>query len=1274
MSLQSSSQKSSTSSRATPTPVPRPTDLFVQDDLQPRPQRNNSKNSNKEGFEGDGNHDLSPTTNVTSPTEADTALDSPTLPRLSRAFSTPLPQQITHWQRPRRLPSNLSEPPAQAAADQHFQDLALELADSVQQAVQTLLHLSPPHIFDPAKEQFSPCTVQIPTTSLSALLTSMKNLNYISANIQTLNLPTVIDTDPSDLEDIVKDEFDIGEVLQSVGDSFSGLSSEAEVDVILHHGDAIQHVGVKGDECGISYALTHVIHQILATAQPGDSLEIGLSISGPQNIEPDPFLAPLAVPEDSPTAVEFITCTFDISHQFFPPQTLLSDNMPLSPQGSSEPLTEPSIENEELSLPLPSSNIQTRAEPSFDSIILRRLLSRIGGALRTSWIDVPDSAPPNSRRCGLVLNLERGPALSVLHQRGSPVEEDADHDITSDIPLAREPSLDELMVFAESLRGKEVAFHANSRSTFAHHLTRYLASWGVVIAHIPTDGAEEQDFLDDSFDEGIPTVIPSTSSQSLKVNDNGSISISKTENSISMIIIDDDVHALRRRLLKHRAEVMPGRKRPSLAANHRPRSSPSIRNVLLAAGVQQFQSPPAPFIPVPIIHFTSLTRYKLVKDVIQGVIFTPVSAQFLPEVIVIPKPAGPRRILAALHTAMTKPMVDPFFSPIATSPMSPGAVSPMSLNSNSSRKQTTAPLNSRNGSERTIRSNSESLTVSSSSPLSSTQETFEYFPEEAVQLGDSPASGLVIHSPDGRPGILFQPPSRSNSSRNENDHESLRPPVRHMTKSYSRKEGRGLAALPINISRAASNESNKLRLEQRASRYPDRLSPLSPYIMGDPPLSPTEYGRVVKPKTVLDPSMVEQLQDVASMSWEEATRHLAMTAMSSHGSHQIEQVTSLTQSDEPSTSHIDTVNTAVRTTSSGSEAKLTAKRSPTLSAAPKGKKSKTTTNGIVPPINVLIVEDNPINQTHYTTVLRRNSIKYEVAWNGREAVDKWRKGNFHLILMDIQMPIMDGISATKEIRRLERAEQIGEFSPAVSESSRKSLGSFDSRSSITDTSSPSQVIIVALTASSLQSDRVAALAAGCNDFLTKPVDNDWLIDKVIEWGSIKALQMWAELPPQLVSTIDRDQAVQAQSVAERLYVPSKATRTNSPEKQIEELPDVEERSPLERKNSASNLQSSDDLREGDEHLDVISESTSTAKLPQGRPRTELTPVTGETALLRYIEDSQIHTPTEGLIAPTQSTMSITSVLYDTTKTGDLTENEPSDDSNQSLLDNNLNNP
>lgn len=139
--------------------------------------------------------------------------------------------------------------------------------------------------------------------------------------------------------------------------------------------------------------------------------------------------------------------------------------------------------------------------------------------------------------------------------------------------------------------------------------------------------------------------------------------------------------------------------------------------------------------------------------------------------------------------------------------------------------------------------------------------------------------------------------------------------------------------------------------------------------------------------------------------------------------------------------------------------------------------------------------------------------------------------------MDIQLPVMNGIEATKMIRSIEKEQQIGVLpmsssflrqqqqqeqqlqqeplevvaaaaaiaSAAVNEMKLQQ----DSNNTIKNDDKPSifrsPVIIVALTASSLESDRHAALAAGCNDFLTKPVSLEWLEKKIIEWGCMQAL-------------------------------------------------------------------------------------------------------------------------------------------------------------------------
>ncbi|TFK56253.1 hypothetical protein OE88DRAFT_1652915 [Heliocybe sulcata] len=1067
---------------------------------------------------------------------------STTPPRLSRAFSMPLPHQLSYLQNPRRVPSSSSETQDLDDSDElspvpsRFHELSLELADSVQMVIQTLLQLSPPQVLDPAKEQFSACSLSIPTPSVSAMFTSMKNLNYMSANMSAFSSELSDPPVPESLRS-AHDDFDVGEMLQSVGDVLSGVAAQAGVDLVLfHHDVGMKHVAVKGDECGISYALTHIVRQVIGTAAPGDTIEIGLSVRMhvPNSAELAPSDATEGdVEEDALPVVDLdapIRCVFDVFHRL--------GRASSSASTASSPDTHP------------VSSQRSRSQPELDSLLLRRLLRHIGASLE---VGLPTRNNKPGRTCQMTMCLERGDP-SAVNPAVSVNNEEAGYCLMPEIRLANEPTLEELLQFAETLRGKKVDLYASAKGSFAHHLTSYLTAWGLDVRHVsPVEGpegenggpAEEVSPTDPSREDLHSPIIPTQMGGNYDSKPQGgadgvpsSSSPPGTAPGPTFVFIDDDVSVLRERLKKLRVEqpqpqshTFAGRKRPSLAAYHRPRSSPHVARAI--GGLSNALPLPG---PVVIVHFTSLSNFKLVKDAIHSLLAPP-NGPFArpPEVIVIPKPAGPRRFLTALHTAVTKPVVDPFFAPIATSPISPGLNISHPFFQNYDRSPR-SPLSrsTRPGPDRSNRSPKEepfgqTINLPPPSPLGMS-DGMEYFSEAAVEagmkLGHSPSSGLVIQSPDGSPaGIFFHPGAAK--------------PVKGAAQPVRMER----EPAQLGVSRRASTSrrrSQELRLAQRDAS-PASFVASTASVIRPPSALPGlpgsfDSGSLASPRSDpghISPHVVTPLDSPGVSSNTPAVNSPHATARKPN------QPDVLGRSGP-------TTPVSPRTGPADGRHKRPLRRPPvnrkSTGLASAGKKP--VDPSIVPPISVLIVDDNPINQTILSTFMRKKKIKYGVAQNGEEAVEKWRTGGFHLILMDIQMPVMDGIQATKEIRRMEKVSGSQGFPTPSSEGGRTPA---DSPSTISATTPyRSSVIIVALTASSLQSDRVAALAAGCNDFLTKPVSLQWLNNKIIEWGSIKALQMWADLRPEVVKSISSGQAAQAQSVAQRLHVPEGRSPSGSP--------------------------------------------------------------------------------------------------------------------------------
>jgi CheY-like chemotaxis protein len=127
---------------------------------------------------------------------------------------------------------------------------------------------------------------------------------------------------------------------------------------------------------------------------------------------------------------------------------------------------------------------------------------------------------------------------------------------------------------------------------------------------------------------------------------------------------------------------------------------------------------------------------------------------------------------------------------------------------------------------------------------------------------------------------------------------------------------------------------------------------------------------------------------------------------------------------------------------------------------------------VAPGTRILVAEDNATNQKLVVRLLEKRGCRVDVAADGKEAVEMWSRLPYDVILMDCQMPDMDGYEATAEIRR------------------REATGTPKRRTPI-----------VALTASTMQGDSEKCLASGMDDFISKPVQVEDLNRAIQRWMS-----------------------------------------------------------------------------------------------------------------------------------------------------------------------------
>ncbi|KAI8343634.1 hypothetical protein BC941DRAFT_465798 [Chlamydoabsidia padenii] len=969
--------------------------------------------------------------------------------------------------------------------------LAREIQEATLMVMTTLEQFAPITILNNTHELLSPCSMPVPVTSISAINTTVNEVGHIGSHLHLVS--RLLRQEQTCVSPECRD-FDIGELIQTVGDAIGAMASKIDVSIILYHMDNGLHcINVLGDEDAIKHGILCLLRNIMEGCTPGAYIEIGLNAESHGS--------------------DRLQITFEITQTR---SHAIPHGVPIS----------------ELSL----------------SVYTTELLRYSGGTLSVNKLNEA------STRYLVLYNMQAGSDNAKRRL----IMERSIHDLRNNVQYASEPTLLELIDFVGKLKGMRMILYATEKSIFAKHLTSCLASWNVDISHMPTTApitiTTPSSFynlpVNSPILPGNPSSVNSASSTSTTASNATSHKAptpATEEDHIhsippAFLLIDNDLPTLERQLQDFRIQQQQYYQQQQ---QQQQLNTPTTPSYFAPALTGQQEGSGAMTTKrhrrqqqrtIAIIYFSYLKDYRKTREVVLQ--YSSTSA-YPARVFIVPKPCGPRRFLTALHTAWLDAIVDPQFAPMATSPLNNPHQRPTTPNSAhtpptpntitiDSKRISPAPR-SEDGLGNYFSPRHASNSISNTGGASNKSASAS---ASAASNNRSPSINRRLRSPS----TTFHPPNGNNSRRMVDlSFSSLGPDQSSTPEAIDGEVNDGgslkiSTGSPLSASHISDNEAiTEHQLPSNATHDLNSIPSQSP-VMSPPASGPMNPAL----DDLIQPSE-QQLGNIKKI-----TSPPLPVAGPSVMEHPV--ITSL---DEASAS-----SNAPTSASSATPPAAAPKRNLKFKISNRKKKDKNKhTPWWSPPIKVLIVEDNMINQAILSTWMKKHDIKYEVSSDGKQAVEKWKKGGFHLILMDIQLPVMSGIDATKMIRQIEKEKNIGvlpskwdnskvmtnedkdngDNTSSLPSSSPESLTastlndndngnnkdktasqrSSPTKSSSTTTSNTttfqSPVIIVALTASSHESDRQAALSAGCNDFLTKPVSLEWLEKKIMEWGCMQAL-------------------------------------------------------------------------------------------------------------------------------------------------------------------------